>query len=137
MSATLGGHVVEWGVSFDGAVMAAKIKCELVEQDVAATVTAHVTAGIVRLDEAAVQGGDPVTNLILVGTEATGYTASAEDTSTVSRMFDAQLVDPAVGYVLQFPLGERPYMKPGAFFTKIRVTAPAAVNCYCYMTIEI
>lgn len=136
-SATLGLHIVEWGISFDGAVMAAKIKCELVEQDVAATVTAHVTAGIVRLDEAAVQGGDPVTNLILVGTAATGYTSSNENTPTVSRMFDAQLVDPAVAYVLQFPLGERPYMKPGTFFTKVRVTAPAAVNAYTYITIEV
>lgn len=137
VSATLGAHIVEWGISFDGAAMAAKIQCELIETDVAATVTAHVTAGIVRLDEAAVQGGDPVTNLILVGTAATGYTASAEGTTTASRLFDAQQVDPAVGYVLQFPLGERPYMKPGSFFTRIRVTAPAAVNAYCYVVVEV
>lgn len=137
VSATLGAHIVEWGISFDGAAMAAAIKCELLEQDVAATVTAHVTAGIVRLDEAAVQGGDPVTNLILVGTAATGYTSSNENSPAVSRVFDAQLVDPAVGYVLQFPLGERPYMKPGTFFTKVRVTAAAAVNAYCYVVIEI
>lgn len=137
VSATLGGHIVEWGISFDGAAMAAAITCELLETDVAATVTAHVTAGIVRLDEAAVQGGDPVTNLILVGTAATGYTATAEGTITASRMFDAQLVDPAVGYVLQFPLGERPYMKPGAFFTRVRVTAAAAVNALCYVVVEV
>lgn len=135
-SATLGMHIVEWGISFDGAALAAAIKCELLEVDVASTVTAHVTAGIVRFDEAAVQAGDPVTNLILVGTEATGYTSTAEDTPSVSRMFDAQLVDPATGYVMQFPLGERPYMKPGTFFTKIRVTAAAAVNCYCYVVCE-
>jgi hypothetical protein len=137
VSATLGAHIVEWGISFDGAAMAAAIKCELIETDVAATVTAHVTAGIVRLDGAAVQGGDPVTNLILVGTAATGYTSSAEGTTTVSRVFDAQLVDPAVGYVMQFPLGERPYMKPGTFFTRVRVTAAAAVNAYCYVVLEV
>jgi hypothetical protein len=136
-SATLGLHIVEWGISFDGAAHAAGIKCELIETDVAATVTAHVTAGIVRLDEAAVQGGDPVTNLILVGTGATGYTATAEGSTTASRMFDAQLVSPAAGYVMQFPLGERPYMKPGSFFTRVRVTAAAAVNAYCYVVVEV
>lgn len=139
ISATLGCHIVEWGISFDAASMALKTICELVEQDVAATVTAHVTAGIHRLDEAAVQGGDPVTNLVLVGTAATGYTASAENSPTVSRMFDAQLVDPATGYVMQFPLGERPYMKPGTFFTKVRVdaTAAAGANALCYVVIEV
>lgn len=137
VSATLGGHVVEWGISFDGAAMGAKVQCDLVEQDVAATVTAHVTAGIHRLDEAAVQGGDPVTNLILVGTAATGYTSSNENAPTVSRMMDSQLVDPAAGFVMQFPLGERPYMKPGTFFTKIRVDAVAAINAVCYLVLEI
>ena len=137
VSATLGMHIVEWGISFDGAAMAAAIQCELIETDVAATVTAHVTAGIVRLDEAAVQGGDPVTNLILVGTAATGFTATAEGTITASRLFDAQQVDPAVNYVMQFPLGERPYMRPGSFYTRIRVTAPAAVNAYCYIVVEV
>ena len=136
VSGTLGGHIVEWGISFDGSAAAAGIKCELIETDVAATVTAHVTAGIVRLDEAAVQGGDPVTNLILVGTGATGYTASAEGTTTVSRVFDAQLVQPTNQYIKQFPLGERPYMKPGTFFTRVRVTAAAAVNAYCYVVVE-
>ena len=137
VSATLGAHIVEWGISFDGAAAAAGIKCELIETDVAATVTAHVTAGIVRLDEAAVQGGDPVTNLVLVGTAATGYTATAEGSTTVSRVFDAQLVQPTNQYVMQFPLGERPYLKPGAFFTRVRVTAAAAVNAYCYVVLEV
>lgn len=137
VSATLGAHLVEWGISFDGAALAAGIVCELLEQDVAATVTAHVTAGIHRLDEAAVQGGDPVTNLVLVGTAATGYTSSNENSPTVSRMFDSQIIDPAAGYVLQFPLGERPYLKPGTFFTKVRVKAAAAVNAICYVVIEV
>lgn len=136
-SATLGLHIVEWGISFDGAAMAAGIEVELIETDVAATVTAHVTGGIVRLDEAAVQGGDPVTNLVLVGTAATGYTATAEGTITASRVLDAQFIDPAANYVLQFPLGERPYMKPGSFFTRVRVKAAAAVNAICYIVVEV
>ena len=135
-SATLGLHIVEWGISFDGAALAAGIECELLETDVAATVTAHVTAGIVRLDEAAVQGGDPVTNLIQVGTALTGYTASAEGTITATRMLDCQFIDPAAGHVLQFPLGERPYMKPGLFY-RVRVKAAAAVNAICYIVCEV
>lgn len=137
VSATLGAHIVEWGISFDGAAMAAAIICELFENDTAATVTAHVTAGIVRLDEAAVQGGDPVTNLVLVGTANTGYTSTSEGTVANARMFDVQQVDPAVGYVMQFPLGERPYLKPGSFFTRIRVKAAAAVNAICYVVLEV
>jgi len=137
VSATLGARIVEWGISFDGSALGAAVECELLETDVAATVTAHVTGGIVRLGPAAVQGGDPTTNLILVGTAATGYTATAEGTPTVSRVFDAQSVDPAQGYVKQWPLGREPYMKPGSFFTRVRVTAPTTVNALCYVTIEI
>ena len=131
VSATLGAHVVEWGVSFNGAAVAAAVEAELLETNVAATVTAHVSSGINRWDAEAVQGGDPTTNLILVGTAATGYTASAEGAITATRMLDAQFVDPAMGYVLQFPLGERPYMQPGSFFYRVRVTAPATVNALC------
>jgi hypothetical protein len=135
-SATLGIHIVEWGISFDGAAMAAGIECELLATDVAATVTAHVLAGITKFDEAAVQGGDPTTNLIQVGTATTGYTASAEGTITAVRMFDCQLIDPAANYVLQFPLGTRPYLKPGDF-ARIRVKAAAAVNAIAYMLVEV
>lgn len=137
LGTVLGARIVEWGISFDGAAMAAGIECELIEQDVAATVTAHVTAGIVRLDDAALQGGDPVGSIILVGVAATGYTSSAENSPTVSRLLDAQFIDPAANYPYQFPLGERPYLRPGTFFTKVRVKAAAGVNALCYVVIEI
>ena len=135
-SATITAHIVEWGISFDGSAAATPIKVELLEQDVAATVTAHVAAGIVKFDDAALQGGDPTTNLIQVGTANTGYTSSAENSPTVSRMFDVQFIAPTSQYVKQFPLGERPAIQVSKF-AKIRVLAGAAVNCYCYMIIEI
>jgi hypothetical protein len=135
-SATLGMHIVEWGISFDGSSAATPGKIELLETDVAATVTAHVQAGIVPLDEAAVQMGNVTTNLIQIGTANTGYTATAEGTITVSRMFDCQFIAPTNQYVLQFPLGERPYMKP-SLFTRIRVTFGTAVNAYCYIVVEV
>lgn len=135
-SATAGLIIVEWGVSFDGSAAATPIKVELIETDVAATVTAHVAAGIVKLDAAALMGGDPTTNLIQVGTANTGYTASAEGTITASRMFDAQLVAPTNQYLKQFPLGREPFVQISKF-ARIRVTAGAAVNAYAYMTVQI
>lgn len=135
-SATKAAKVVEWGISFDGSAAATPIKVELLETDVAATVTAHVAAGIVKLDGDALNSGDPTTNLIQVGTANTGYTASAEGTITATRMFDVQFIAPTNQYVKQFPLGREPVMQVSKF-TRIRVTAGAAVNAYCYMIVEV
>ena len=55
-SATKPAKVVEWGISFDGSAAATPIKCELIETDVAATVTAHATAGIIKIDGEALAG---------------------------------------------------------------------------------
>lgn len=135
-SATKTAKIVEWGISFDGSAAATPIKCELLETDVAATVTAHVAAGIVKTDPDALAGGDPTTNLIQVGTAHTGYTSTAEGTITASRVFDAQLVAPTNQYVKQFPLGREPVIAIGKW-GRIRVTAGAAVNAYCYMVVEV
>lgn len=135
-SATLGAKVVEWGMSFDGSAAATPLKCELLQTDVAATVSAHVASGIVKYDAAALMGGDPTTNLIQVGTAATGYTATAEGTITATRMLDFQFIAPTGQYVFQFPLGREPFIETGKF-GRIRVTAPAAVNATCYMLIEV
>lgn len=135
-SATLGLKVVEWGISFDGSAAAAGIKCELLETDVAATVTAHVAAGIVKLDADAIGGGDPTTNLIQVGTANTGYTSTSEGTITVTRVFDPQLIQPTNQYVKQFPLGLEPFIQVSKFL-RIRVTAAAAVNAYAYVIVRV
>ncbi len=135
-SATLMMRVVEWGISFDGSAAAAGIKCGLIETDVAATVTAAVANDIHKMDAAALAGGDPTTNLIQVGTTSTGYTASAEGTPTASRLLDFQLVQPTNQYVKQFPLGREPVVQVSKFL-RVRVTAAAAVNATCYVTVEI
>jgi len=74
-SATKTFKIKEWGYSFSGFAAAAPGLVELIETDVAATVTASATADITRHDADALLGGDPVTNLIQVGTSATGYSA--------------------------------------------------------------
>lgn len=135
-SATLIAKIVEWGISFDGSAAAAGIKVELLETDVAATVTASVANDIVKLDADSLMGGDQTTNLIQVGTTSTGYTASGEGSITATRVFDAQLLQPTGPFIKQFPLGREPVIQI-AKFARIRVTAAAAVNAYCYMTILI
>lgn len=135
-SATKTFQIVEWGISFDGSAAAAGIKCELLETDVAATVTAHVAAGLVKLDGEALAYGDPTTNLLPVGTTSTGYTSSGEGSITATRVFDAQLIQPTNQYIKQFPLGLEPVIQTSKF-ARIRVTAAAAVNAYCYMIVRV
>lgn len=135
-SATVVAKIKEWGISFDGFVAAAPINVELIETDVAATVTASVAADITKLDGNALSGGDPTTNLIQVGTAATGYTATVEGTITSVRNFDLQLLPPTGPYIKQFPLGLEPIIQVNKF-ARIRVTAGTAVNAYCYLIIEV
>lgn len=135
-SATKTFKIVEWGISFDGSAAATPIKVELCETDVAATVTAAVAADINKIDPDALSGGDPTTNLLPVGTTSTGYTSTSEGSIAAVREFDVQLVAPTNQYVKQFPLGREPVVQISKF-ARIRVTAGAAVNAYCYMTIEV
>ena len=125
--------VVEWGISFDGFAAAAPINVELIETDVAATVTASVEADIVKLDRPTIALAAEVMTL---GTAGTGYTGSAEGTITAVRTLDLQLIAPTSQYVKQYPLGREPVIAKN-LFGRIRVTAAAAVNAYCYMILEI
>jgi len=135
--ATLSAKIIEWGISFDGSSAATPIKVELIETDVAATVTASATADITKLDTSALTGGDPVTSSIAVGTTSTGYTASGEGSITAIRNLAApQFIAPTNQFIQQFPLGREPTIQVSKF-ARIRVTAGTAVNCYCYMVIEI
>lgn len=135
-SATTIARIVEWGISFSGSAAATPIAVELCETSGAATVTASATGDITKYDAAALAGGDPVTNLIQVGTTNTGYTASGEGTPGTVRAWETQLIAPTGMYVKQFPLGREPVIQVGKF-ARIRVTAPVAVNAYCYMIVEV
>lgn len=129
--------ICEWGISFDGFAAAAPGKVELIETDVAATVTASVANDITKYDAAALLAGDPTTALIAVGTTSTGYTASAEGTITASRDLDGpQFIAPTNQFIKQFPLGTEPIIQIGKF-ARIRVTFAAAVNAACYMIVEV
>ena len=127
--------IVEWGISFDASAAAVPIQCELINtKAVFATVTAHATAGIHRVGDP--NQADPVGTQILVGTAATGYTASAEGTVTATTLYDAQLVAPTGQYVKQWPLGREPVVDVSDAL-RIRVLAPVDVNCECYVEVEV
>lgn len=120
--------VVEWGISFDGSAAATPIKCELIQTDVAATVTAHVAAGVQPYTDPSLTA-----SLMTLGTTATGYTGSSEGSTTATRFIDGpQLIAPTNQYVKQWPLGRDPII-PVSKFLRVRVTAAAAVNAYCYI----
>jgi len=126
--------IKEWGISFDGSAAATPIKCELLETGtVFATVTAAVAADITKFENP----NNPVsTTYFSVGTSATGYTSTAEGTIVAVRMFDAQLIAPTNQYLKQFPLGLEPMVNADSAL-RIRVTAGAAVNAYCYVLCEV
>lgn len=130
-------RIVEWGISFDGSAAATPIKCELLETGtVFATVTASADADVAKFGpQIGDQAAASVAGLTL-GTAATGYTSTAEGTITAVRMLDVQFVAPTNQYVKQFPLGREPVVAIGAS-GRIRVTAGAAVNAFCYMVLEI
>lgn len=136
-SATIGGTIVEWGVSFDASAAGVPGQVELIETDVAATVTAHVASGITKYDAKALMGGDPTTNLIQVGTTATGYNATAEGTITdVRNLAGPQLIAPTNQNIIQLPLGRDPFCQINKF-VRVRAKFAAVVNMYAYILVEI
>lgn len=127
--------IVAWGISFDGSAAATPIKVELCETGtVFGTVTASADADCVKMNGAD-QAVASVAGLTM-GTSATGYTCTSEGSITTVRMFDAQLIAPTNQYIYQFPLGQEPVLVIGNA-TRVRVTAGAAVNAYCWIEVEI
>lgn len=135
-SATKTLKIVEWGCSVDGFAAATPIKWDLIETDVAATVTASAAADLIKLDGSALLDQTLTTNLIQVGTANTGYTSTSEGTITATRLLDLQLIAPTNQFVRQFQLGFEPILQTGKFL-RIRCLAPAAVNAYCYVIVEL
>lgn len=120
-------RISEWGISFDGSAAATPIKVELIDTNVAATVTAHTTSTVAGLNDTGT-----VNSKMTMGTTATGYTATAEGTITAARLLDYQQIAPTSQWVKQWPLGLEPEVAVSRFL-RIRVTAAAAVNAVCYV----
>jgi hypothetical protein len=119
--------VVEWGISFGGSTAAEPIKCELIETNVAATVTAHVAAGVQPYTDP-----NAPASAMTLGTSGTGYNASGEGSITATRHGDLQLISPTTQFVRQLPLG-REFGVAVSRFLRVRVTAAASVTAYAYV----
>ena len=112
--------VLAWSVSFDGASgTAIPVICQLLDGDVAATVTAFTPDLYGNTQQPA--------SLCVGGTSATGYNASVEGTMTTVCALDQQHVHPQAGYGVWFPEGARRRVGPSRFL-RIRCQAPAIVN---------
>ena len=133
--ATVPIKVLSWGYSLDAAPSSASV-VELLQTDVAATVTAHVAAGVQPTD-----GNSPASRLTL-GTTATGFTSGGtEGTITATRCFDVVEIsgptngDDQLTYRMVFTPLERPII-PVSKFLRVRATFGAAVNMACWICWE-
>lgn len=128
--------VIEWGISFDGSAAATPGKIELIETDVAATVTASVDNDCTKVGDG-VGDAEVFSTFATLGTTATGYNASGEGSITAIRNLDGpQLIAPTNQFVKQFALGREPVIQK-AKFGRIRVKFGTGVNAYAYMVVEI
>ncbi len=116
-------QLISWGFSVDDPP-GADATIELIDVNVAATVTAHVASGIVSLDPNA------PASLLTLGTSATGYNASAEGTVTAGRTLDAiasgfGTAEAPYMYVYQFMPDERPIIGVSRFL-RVRTNTPTS-----------
>jgi hypothetical protein len=124
-------QLISWGFSVDDPPGADAI-VELIQTDVAATVTAHVAAGVQPLDPNA------PASLLTLGASNTGYTATVEGSTTAARVFDAVSLSSVSGesplvYTYQWMPDERPIIAVSKFL-RVRATTPTtAVDMRCWI----
>lgn len=130
LKATKGLVITGWGYSLDTAQAAAGT-IELLQTDVAATVTAFATADIVAV------ATPSVASSLTKGTSSSGYTASAEGTITATSVFDARKLTVSTTndlvYVRAFSKDERPYLPVGKFL-RVRSTTGTSAGCICWVS---
>jgi hypothetical protein len=126
-------QLIAWGYSIDDPA-GADGTIELIQTDVAATVTAHVVSGVLSLDPNA------PASLMTLGVSATGYTASAEGAVTATRVLDVQSLSSTsaeavanMSYAYQWMPDERPIIAVSKFL-RVRATTPTTgVDMRCWM----
>jgi hypothetical protein len=124
-----------WGVSMDGAAVAAGVQWELLETGlIFATVTASAAADFIGMDSEGQATG--IAKYLTLGTAATGYTSTAEGTVAATRVFDTAFITPTDNFVREFPVGQEPVAQPGQSL-RIRCKAASAANAICWMLIEV
>lgn len=125
-------EIASWGYTVDGPPGADGV-VELLQTDVAATVTAHVAAGVQPSHP-----GSPA-SLMTLGTSATGYTSTSEGAITATKVYDVVSLSSTTSespltYVRQFTPKEAKVVDVSKFL-RVRVTTPTtAVNMRCFIT---
>lgn len=126
--------IISWGVTYSSAA-GAEGTVELLETDVAATVTAHVASGVQPQNP-----GAPA-SLVTLGASATGYTATVEGAIAATRMFDAKKIPASLTgspaqYDKQFMPREQPIVAVSKFL-RVRITTPTTgVNALAWICWE-
>ena len=118
---------VEWWVEFDGSTAATPIKVELLRHTGGpqTTLTAYAAADIAKVNDP-----NAPASSIQLGTALSGFSNTTTDiTPTTAVSLETHFVPPTSGIYVQFPLGREPEVQVSAF-SRVRVTAGAAVNCY-------
>lgn len=130
-----------WGCSLSGFAAAAPGTLELIEVDVAATMsTAYAAADIQPYDDdrwipnTAGASGVPWN----LSTTTSGFmtTSGTEGTPTVSRMADVQLIAPTNEYFREWSLG-RSFKCKAQSYLRIRATFAVTVNMICWVILEV
>lgn len=119
-------QIVSWGFSMDDPPGADGV-VELIETDVAATVTAHVASGVQPEDP-----GDPA-SLVTLGASATGYTATVEGAITAVRVFDTVSLNGAGSIEVIMKGGKEWLPNRGPIvaiskFLRVRATTPTTAS---------
>jgi hypothetical protein len=127
-------QLLEWGWSSDDPPGADGV-IELLQTDVAATVTQHAASGVINLDP------NGPSSLLTLGTSATGYTATAEGSTTASRVFDTVSLSSASGesglsYVRQWMPDARPIVAVSRFLRVRATTATTGIDLRCYVVFQ-
>jgi hypothetical protein len=118
---------VEWWVEFDGSTAATPIRVELLRNTGGpqTTLTAYAAADIAKVNDP-----NAPASSIQLGTALSGFSnTTTEVTPTTAVSLETHFVPPTSGIYVQFPLGREPEVQVSAF-SRVRVTAAAAVNCY-------
>ena len=130
--------IYEWGISFNASALAVPVVVELIETG---TVFATVSTALAEADVTKVDNPDSdlAADVMSFGTTATGFATAAntEGTITAVRSLDAAQFISVLSQPtkFQFPLGTGALVRR-ANCARIRVIAPADVNCRCYMKVS-
>lgn len=117
-------QLISWGYSLS-VTPPGITTIELIQTDVAATITQHVASGLQSLDPNA-----PASQMLIATTAQSGYNATVEGTTAASRTFDQMQLGVAAGnnqleYAYQWMPDERPIVAVSKFL-RVRTTCTSA-----------